>query len=93
MTVGELTTKEVKGNGVRKENDMKIFNHTAYYCKASQLDEEFGRCDKGKCQNFCHLCMWYLEEADTTKGYENVAWCMNKSKEGGNGNESSERVH
>lgn len=60
---------------------MKIFNHIAYYCKAQQLDKEFGRCDKGKCQNFCHLCMWYLEEADTTKGYENVAWCINKRKE------------
>ena len=57
---------------------MEIFNHIAYKTTGKELDKTFFRCDQ--CKNFCHVCRFFLEEANTTPGYENIAWCTKKRR-------------
>lgn len=58
-----------------------FYNHCAYNCPGKNLDEEYARCEKQCGNTFPHTCIYWLEQGDTEKGYENVTWCMKHRKE------------
>ena len=59
---------------------LDIYDKAIYSPKADVIDAHYERCDR--CTSFPHTCMYYMYEANTSEGYEGVAWCRCKRKEG-----------
>ncbi len=64
---------------------MYLYDHCAYDCTGKELDNKYNRCTYEKeCDYqgnvFHNTCMYNLVQADTEKGYENVAWCWRHIK-------------
>ena len=56
----------------------EFYGDAVYNTNLKEMDEDYPRCLKTKCDNYYHTCMHYCHLADSDDSDHNAAWCTRK---------------